>query len=297
MPVLGRQRIRNERRPSLLPGGDPMQPAAMRPNRSTRLWEQDVTEGSLLASVRNAYTSAFDVVDARDGFKADAIKTNRYTPDGLKESLRDFPVAQTAKLKAARNTLAKARDRIGSLERETALPPPDQGEAASRLRDRVWQQLQKLPDGPARDRAILKLAESNPLVAETIREMPRELAGVAATTYDEISNRLAEAMHGPKLAELASLREGVEVAQSAVEAADEDLRSEVGIFNIGDWNVVTEHVKPSAATLWLRKHGDVVHVVDMKSLRTRPATQEQLAAGREFNSLEEYTAANGGVAA
>ena len=60
----------------------------------------------------------------RDGFKADAISKNRFTADGLKESLRDFSVAQTAKLKAARNTIAKARDRLAELEKETALPLP-----------------------------------------------------------------------------------------------------------------------------------------------------------------------------
>jgi hypothetical protein len=39
----------------------------------------------------------------------------------------------------------------------------------------------------------MKLAETNPLIAETIREMPKELAGIAASTYDEIVGRLMAA--------------------------------------------------------------------------------------------------------
>jgi len=52
----------------------------------------------------------------------------------------------------------------------------------------VWRQLQRI-DPPDRDRKIMKLAESNPVVRDVIREMPRELAGVANSTYDEIRRR------------------------------------------------------------------------------------------------------------
>jgi molybdopterin converting factor small subunit len=252
----------------------------------------DATEGTLLASLRDSYLSAFAAVDARDAFKADAVKANRYTPDGLKEALREHSVAQTAKIKAARNRIQKARDRLAELEKETALPPPDQSEAAARLRDRVWQQLQRI-DGPDRERTILKLAQSNPIVGEVIREMPRELVGVAGSTYDQIVGKLMEATHGPKLQELEALREGVEVAASAVEAADEDLRNEIGVHHAGDWSDLTKDVKPAAETPWLRKgSGGVPHVVDMKTQRMRPATEDQIAAGRYFNGLAEYQAAN-----
>jgi hypothetical protein len=291
MAILGRQRIRNEAIASSLPG-DPMHPAATRPNRITKLWELDAADGTLLASLRDSYLSAFAAVDARDAFKADAVKANRYTPDGLKEALREHSVAQTAKIKAARNRIAKARERLAELEKETALPPPDQSEAASRLRDRVWQQLQRI-DGPDRERAILKLAQSNPVVADVIREMPRELAGVAGSTYDQITGALAHALHGPKLAELESLREGVEVTESAVESADADLREEIGVHHVRDWAELTAGVKPTAETPWLRKgSGGVPHVVDMKTQRMRPATEEQIAAGRYFSDLAEYQAAN-----
>jgi hypothetical protein len=291
MAILGRQRIRNEAIASSLPG-NPMQPVAPRPNRTTRLWTLDAPDGTLLAALRDSYLSGFDVIDSCDAFKADAIKKNRFTDDGLKESLREFSVAQTAKIKQARNRIEKARERVAELEKETALPPPDQSEAASRLRDRVWQQLQRI-DGPDREQKILKLAETNSLVAETIREMPKELASVASSTYDQIVGKLMEATHGPKLQELEALREGIDVANSAVEAADEDLRAEIGVFHVADWNELTKHVAPASHIHWLRKGpGGTVNVVDMKTQRVRPATEEQQQTGRFFESLEEYKAAN-----
>jgi hypothetical protein len=288
--VLGRQRIRNEVTSSL--PGNPLQPVAARPNRTTRLWTLDAAEGSLLASLRDSYLSGFETVDARDAFKAAAIKKNRFTEDGLKESLREFSVAQTAKIKQARNRIEKARERVAELEQEVALAPPDQSEAASRLRDRVWQQLQRIPAGE-RDMQILKLAQGSPIVGETIREMPRDLAGVSGSIYDQIVGTLMETTHGPKLAELEALREAIDVASSSVEAADEDLRAEIGVFHVADWTEMTKHVAPASHIHWLRKGpGGAVNVVDMNTQRVRPATPEQIETGRYFNSLDEYNSAN-----
>jgi hypothetical protein len=104
--------------------------------------------------------------------------------------------------------VAKARDRLAELEVETVVPTPDQSEAASRLRDRIWRQIEKIPEGPGRDRTIMSMAEKNPIVADAIREMPKELAGISASTYQEIATKLLEATHGPELQEINDLREG-----------------------------------------------------------------------------------------
>src|SRR5262245_46543419 len=263
MPIVpkGRMTIRRETSSSL--PGNPLNPMHGRPNKMIELWTLEPGDNVLLGQVLSAYETSLAVIDGRDAFKTEAIKQNRYTPDGLREAIRDHSVKETAKLKAARNNIDKARDRLADLENATALPPPDQSEAASRLRDRVWQQLQRLPEGPVRERAILSLTEKNPLIAETILEMPRELASIAASTYDEILQRKLQATHGDVLKEVSALREGIDVAHRAVEAADEDLRSEVGIFNVSDWEDLTKDVQPSAPVPWIRKQGQGWHHVDM----------------------------------
>jgi hypothetical protein len=262
------------------------------------LWDKETQPNTLLHDLRNAYLTGFDTVDARDAFKAEAVRQNRFTEDGLRESVREHSIKATAKIKRARSTIAKARDRIAELEITTTLPAPDQSEAASRLRDRVWRQIERIPEGPARDRAILSLAEKNPVVADAIREMPQELAGVSASTYAEITSKLLAATHGPALEEIESLREGIDIAQSAVEAADEDLRNEVGVHDPRQWAELTEHVKPEAYIPWLRKSGKEVRVLPKEGMESGKggsahlATEEDLAAGRFFENREEWARAN-----
>ena len=263
-----------------------------RPNKRTRLVEWSGEEGKLSAELRGAATIGWTITDERDDLLASASASNRYTADGLRDKVREHSINEMRKIKDARKVLAKANDRIAELERETALPAPDRSEAASRVRDRIWRQIERLPQGPERERTVMSLAERNPIVAETLREMPRELSGVAASTYDEIVGRLAEATHGPKLAELKTLRERAEVAAWNLDAAEEDLRLECGVFSPADWAAQTAHIKPTEPTPWLRKDGDRVIVVDMEKRVGRTATAEDIEKGVFFKSFEEFKAAN-----
>jgi hypothetical protein len=240
--------------------------------------------------LKNAAVDPFGIVDGRDAFEASAVKANKYLPDGLREAVTEYSIAQTAKLKRARNVVAKGHDRIAELVKETALPPPDQSEAASRLRDRIWRQIENIPQGPERERTLIRLAERNPVVAEALREMPRELSGVAASTYDEIVGRLKEATHGPKIAELNMLREQVAVAQTNLDACEEELAHGAGVFSPADWAALTAHIHGSVP--WLRKDGDRVIVVDMDKRVTRPASPQDIDEGRFFASFDEFKAAN-----
>src|SRR4051794_15744591 len=186
MPVYGRQHIKSHDAKS----------------RLTRLWDKETTPGTLLEQLKNAYLTGLAAVDGRDEFKAEEIRKNRYNEEGLKGAIRDHSIQATSQIKRARNIVAKARDRLVELELATTVPTVDQSEGASRLRDRIWRQIEKIPEGPGRDRTILSLAESNPIVADCILEMPKGLAGISASAYDEITSQLLEATHGPALQEI-----------------------------------------------------------------------------------------------
>ena len=277
MHVLGRQRIRNDDKSKLV-----------------RLWERETAPGTLLEQLKQAYLFGLNAVDDRDAYKAEEIRKNRYNEEGLKEAIRDHSIQATAKIKRARNIVAKARDRLAELEAATTVPTVDQSEAASRLRDRVWRQIERIPEGPARDRAILSLAEKNPVVADTIREMPRELAGISASAYDEITLQLRETVHGPKLQEMEELREGISIAESTIEAADEDLRNEVGVHNPREWEQLTADVKPERPIPWLKKVAGEVKVLrpTKDGFSAAPPSDEDMADGRYFENIEQFKAAN-----
>jgi hypothetical protein len=128
MPVLGRQRIRNDDKSKLV-----------------RLWERETAPGSLLEQLKNAYLSGLNAVDERDAYRAEEIKLDRLKPEALTKAIKDHSIAATSKIKRARSIVSKARDRLAELEAATTVPTVDQSEAASRLRDRVWRQIEKIP--------------------------------------------------------------------------------------------------------------------------------------------------------
>ena len=275
MPVYGRQHIRNDDKSKLV-----------------RLWDKETAPGTLLDQLKNAYLTGFNAVDERDAYRAEETRLDRLKPEALTKAIKDHSINATAKIKRARNVVDKARDRLAELEAATTVPTVDQSEAASRLRDRIWRQIEKIPEGPARDRTIMSMAEKNPIVADCILEMPKELAGVSASTYEEITSKLLEATHGPQLQEMEDLREGISIALSTIEAADEDLRNEVGVHDPRQWAELTEHVKPEAYIPWLRKSGKEVRVLPKEGMESGKggsaplASEEDLANGRFFESRE-----------
>jgi len=140
-------------------------------------------------------------------------------------------------------------------------------------------------------------------VADIIREMPRDVNLCSASTYDQIVAHVAETQHGPKLAELHQLRQGIGFAKQSMEAGEEDVRGEIGIFHVRDWEELTANVKPAAPVPWLKRFPgfDRLKVLDVDRasgrISTRDASDEEIASGREFASLTEFHQANGKAAA
>ncbi len=103
--------------------------------------------------------------------------------------------------------------------------------------------------------------------------------------------RALAAAHGPKIAELRQLEQAVDIAASAVEAADEDLQLEAG-FDAGAWAELTKDVKPASSVPWLRKRGEQTVVVDLEARTERAASAEEIESGQFFSSFIEHQKAN-----
>jgi hypothetical protein len=113
-------------------------------------------------------------------------------------------------------------------------------------------------------------------------------------TDEEITSKLLETVHGPKLQEMQDLREGIDIAQSAVEAADEDLRNEVGVHDRRAWEELTTNVKPEKPISWLRKVAGEVKVLrpTRDGFSAGTPSEEELQDGRFFGNFDEFKAAN-----
>src|SRR5262245_42633135 len=81
-----------------------------RPNRDTHLWEIDSSKDAKLAAIEKAYLDVFAAVDKVFDDQAAAVKSGKYTPDGLKETLMQSALGSVSVLKGARNAVERAKD-------------------------------------------------------------------------------------------------------------------------------------------------------------------------------------------
>lgn len=120
----GRMTIRNEPT-SDLPTGNPLAaPRASRPNKRIHLWEIESANPTIVALER-AYERSLAEVDALGSRYTEAIKSGKFTEQGLRDEITQAALQSTAAFKAARNTIDKARDEMAELRKQTALPKPD----------------------------------------------------------------------------------------------------------------------------------------------------------------------------
>src|SRR5262249_46985215 len=122
--VKGRMTIRKETSSSL-PGNNLLNPAPSRPNRRVRLWELESKPNTTIARLEKAYLETFDVVDKLGAHRDEAIKSGKFTEDGLRDTVLTTALETTSALKAGRNAIEKARDEAALLRKKLALPKTD----------------------------------------------------------------------------------------------------------------------------------------------------------------------------
>src|SRR5215510_7261365 len=125
MPIMrkGRMTIRKETNSSL--PGNPLLPADSRPNERTRLWDIESKSGTTVAKLENAYLGAFDAVDKLGEYRDEAVKSGKYTPEGLRDLVLQKALESTTVLKAGRNAVEKAKAEAAEMRKKVALPQPD----------------------------------------------------------------------------------------------------------------------------------------------------------------------------
>ena len=66
-------------------------------------------------------------------------------------------------------------------------------------------------------------------VAMAILEMPQEFSGVPASLRNQVLQRALESQHGPAIAEINELEQGIAAAEDWVEASRTEIRTEAGV--------------------------------------------------------------------
>src|SRR5262249_25525827 len=119
--------------------------------------------------------------------------------------------------------------------------------------------------------------------------------------HDLIMASALETQHGSELADIAELEEAIAAAESAVEAARDEVRLECGVHDIAKFNEAAAPYEKMAGP-WLKKcRENGVEVVRVLRWNADPntggtmsiPTEEELQTGQFFKDVREFRKAHG----
>jgi hypothetical protein len=276
-----------------------------RKNTRVRSWEFDPKPGTTIAKLENIFLGALNSVDAVIARRDDAIKSGRFTPDGVNNDVLQFALNQAVPvLKRGRDAIASAKQEAAGLREKTKLGGPDVTDpwkvglmlrAVDRFAAMTQEQRNKLTINPDK---------LDPIEAEALVTAPASLTGISEVHRKLLVDRALQAQHGDKIAELQTLERAIEAAESAVEAGREEVRLETGVFDPHKFNELAAPVEAKANAPWLKKFRengvDVVRKIDVpegqKTGLAPLATPEEIERGVFADDAETYRKLTGRAA-
>ncbi|MBR1156581.1 hypothetical protein [Bradyrhizobium sp. JYMT SZCCT0428] len=280
--ILGRRTIR---KPA------PGQPAT---SGHVGLWDLAPKAGSTAHRLQQIYVSALSSVDAIEARKAEAARSGKFTPDGLKADALQFAAQQLSPVfHRGKHQIAAAKREAAELRSLIKLQPADRTDlVAAMLRAEMRDFLRSKPQA-ARDAFIAENLETiEPEMALAFSEVPPQISGISTVQRDALIERAMEAQHGEVLREVKELEAALVLAERAVELGREEIIKEVGT-DPQQFNELAAPYESRAGVAWLRKSGDKVIVVDLDRKVNRQPTQQELETGAYFADFAEYAMANG----
>jgi hypothetical protein len=227
--------------------------------------------------LQRAYFAGLDAVDRIEERTRSAAASGRFTLEGVKDDALKFALTELIPgLHRARQTITKARAEAAERRSKLKLEGPDKSDAAAAVRRAdIRSQLRAMK--PEEQTQFFARLGGNipPEVAMAIMEMPAALSGVPKSRHDLITASALQAQHGAELAEIVELEEATTAAESAVEAARDEVRIEAGVHDIAKFNEVAAPYE-NAAGPWLRKwRENGVEVVRVVRWNADPARAER----------------------
>jgi hypothetical protein len=292
------------RRPATQLAGDPMATVDGRENRRVRLWELDSKpRGTTIAKLEAVYLGALDAVDKIADHKAVAIKSKKFTADGVNADALQFAINNLVPtFKRGRIAIANARQEAAALRDKIKLQPVDKSDVVGflqrqEIRDRLWE-MSPEDRGKYLARSIDRL---DPTIALAVMEMPADMSPAPETVRTLLQDRALEAQHGGAVAELQELERAIDAAESVVETGRDELRLEGGVFDPHEFDRLVAPIEAKHSAPWLKKFNengvDVVRVMQWDEQKQTggwsKASPEQITAGVLAGTWDEYHAITG----
>jgi hypothetical protein len=130
-------------------------------------------------------------------------------------------------------------------------------------------------------------------IAQAVTELPPEYSDVTQSRHDLLVERALNAQYGDAIAEIKEIEQGIEAAESSVEASRDEIRVEVGIHDPAKFNELAAPVEAKQDAPWLRRGKDTngneaIRVVDLDRGVERVPTADEIVRGIFYSDFEHY---------
>jgi hypothetical protein len=267
-------------------------------------WVLETKKGTTTAQLELVYLNALAAVDKFGEHKAAAMKSGKFTADGIKDEVLTFGLTQLVPtFHRGRQVIAAAKRELAALRDKVKLAPVDKTDlVAAMRRQEMRSYLRGLPSDE-RNRVLARADNLDPETALAIVEMPAMYSGVMEVDRNQLVDAALQAQHGEDVPRIKELETAIATAESAVEAGREEVAHENGIFDPVKFNELAADFEKGKVGPWLKKVRDEsgVEIIQVfKSIgdgkfdwRLRNPTAEELATGEFYENHDAYVKAHG----
>lgn len=262
--------------------------------RRTRLWELAGSNNLTVQRLEAAYLAGLSAMDRVEARHAANKSDTRFTPDGVRDDLLKFVLSDAVPaLHRGRMVIKKARIEVA--ERRSKLVPegPDKTDIAGAFRRmEIRGRLQSMKPDELTN-YFARYGSNLPVeIAQAVTELPAEYSGVPQSRHDLLTERALDALYGDAIEEVKEIEQGIAAAESAVEAAREEVRIEIGIHDPAKFDALAALVEQKQSIPWLKRGleggAEVVRVVDLARGVERPGTPDEIEQGIFADTLDEF---------
>jgi hypothetical protein len=278
-----------------------------RQNKRIGAWEFTPKPNTTLEKLEKFFLASLVAVDQVTHRRDEAIKSNRFTPEGVGQDVLQFALKDVVPvLGRARASVRQAKSEVETLREKTKLKSVDTSDPwrcglMLRSLDAFRAMSQK-----ERDELTRSPEKLDPIMVDAILSAPASLSGVSPTHRQQLVDRALEAEHGPALVELATLEQAIAIAETAIETARDEVRAETGITDRSKFDQLAAPIEQKTSAAWLRPvrrlidgttvHEGKVSVVDLDRRIERPATEAEIETGVYAKDFDEYAKLTGRAA-
>jgi hypothetical protein len=275
-----------------------------RKNRLIEPWILEAKAGTTAAKLERVYLDALTAVDKLGERKAAAMKSGKFTSEGLKDEVLKFGLSQLVPaFHRGRQVIAAAKRELAALRDKVKLAPVDKTDLVAALRRQEMRSYLRGLPSEERNRVLARADNLDPETALAIVEMPAIYSGVLDVDRNQLVDRALQAQHGEDVPRIQELESAIATAEGAVEAGREEVALENGIFDPVKFNELAADFEKGKTGPWLQKQvqEDGVERVRVFKLigngkfdgRWREPSAEDLSTGEYYPTYDEYAKAHG----